>query len=194
MIGRLRGVVLEKQPPHLLLDVHGVGLELEAPMTTFYALPHPGSETTLYTHMVVREDRMLLYGFAHEQERRLFRLLTRVSGVGGKLALAILSAMEAGEFIDCIGRNDAARPTGVPGIGRKTAERLLVEMRDRLEGWEGTPGAASAARSATDDAVHALVALGYRPADAKRCAREVATPAMNSETVIRLSLKRLARL
>ena len=136
MIGRLTGTLLAKQPPALLLDVAGVGYELEAPMTTFYTLPAVGETVTLHTHLVVREDAHLLFGFASEDERRLFRALIKVSGVGARLALTILSGVSADEFVRCVQDSDTATLVRLPGIGKKTAERLIVEMRDRLDDWQ----------------------------------------------------------
>ena len=132
MIGRLHGVLLRKEPPALLVDVGGVGYELEAPMTTFYELPAVGEQITLYTHLVVREDAHLLYGFVRESQRRLFRGLLKVNGVGPRVALAVLSGLSDDEFTRCIAEEDITRLTKVPGIGRKTAERLVIEMRDKL--------------------------------------------------------------
>ena len=133
MIGFLRGTLLKKQPPLLILDVNGVGYEIDAPMTTFYILPDIGNEIEIFTHLVVRDDAHLLFGFATENERHLFRNLIKVNGVGAKMALTILSGIEADEFSQCIQNNDAERLIKLPGVGKKTAERLIVEMRDRLD-------------------------------------------------------------
>lgn len=168
MIGLLRGVVIAKQPPALLLDVAGVGYELEAPMSTFYELPDLGAEVTLHTHLVVREDAQLLYGFITLAERSLFRDLLKVNGVGARLALSILSGTSVDGFARCVHEGDLASLTRVPGIGKKTAERLLVEMRDRLEATGMVAGASAAPASARDEAQAALVALGYRPAEVAR--------------------------
>jgi len=198
MIGRLRGKLLVKHAPALLLDVGGVGYELEAPMTTFYELPEVGSEVTLHTHLLVREDAHLLYGFASEQERRMFRALIKVSGVGAKLALALLSGMPAQEFAQTVQHNDIARLTRVPGVGKKTAERLIVEMRDRLPDLglavPSAPNAqtASAITGQTDaikDAVSALIALGYKPQEASRMVNAVDSAGKPSEDIIRQALK-----
>ncbi len=196
MIGRLRGEIALKQAPYLLLEVNGVGYELEAPMSTFYDLPEVGKTVTLFTHLVVREDAHLLYGFAHESERALFRSLLKVSGVGAKMALAILSGMSADAFARCIQNNDTAALTRLPGIGKKTAERLIVEMRDRLdtlgERVVGLPGAGRAVTAAPDpvaDAVGALIALGYKPPDASRMVRAVDGEGLASEEIIRAALK-----
>jgi Holliday junction DNA helicase RuvA len=197
MIGRLRGAIVHKRPPWLLLDVNGVGYELEAPMSTFYDLPAVGETVTLVTHLAVRDDAHILYGFIRESDRALFRALLRVTGVGARMALAILSGMDAGRFARCVEQQDVAALIRLPGIGRKTAERLIVEMRDRLEGLEvglpGIPGAPSPAAPGEDaaltDAVSALIALGYKPADANRMARAVDDGAKTSEEIIRLALR-----
>ncbi|MCW8957412.1 MAG: Holliday junction branch migration protein RuvA [Gammaproteobacteria bacterium] len=198
MIGRLRGTLLEKQPPLLLVDVGGVGYEVEAPMGTFYQLPEAGATVTLHTHLVVREDAHLLFGFATESERRLFRTLIKVNGVGAKLALTILSGISADEFARCVQESDSASLVRLPGVGKKTAERLIVEMRDRLADWEGSvslPGAASAASAepgAADelkDAISALVSLGYKPPEASRLVSKVESEGLSSEQIIRAALK-----
>lgn len=195
MIGFLKGVLLAKHPPSLLLDVGGVGYEVEAPMSTFYALPDVGSRAELYTHLVVREDAHTLFGFASQAERQLFRDLLRVSGIGARMALAILSGSSVEAFARCIQAGDVASLTRIPGIGKKTAERLVVEMRDRLErsplptGAAGMPGAASA----SDEAQDALVALGYKPAEAQRLIRSVSAEGKSTEEVIRAALQAAAR-
>jgi Holliday junction DNA helicase RuvA len=195
MIGRIRGIILEKRPPHLVLDVNGVGYELEAPMTTFYNLPDIGAEIRLYTHLTVREDAHLLFGFASETERRMFRALIKVSGIGVRMALTILSGIEAANFAACIQNGDSERLIRLPGVGRKTAERLIVEMRDRLRDWE-QPAAATrttAPETQSRDPVYeaecALIALGYKPQEASRYVHAVAAPDMSSETIIRAALK-----
>lgn len=200
MIGRLRGAIVYKRPPQLLLDVGGVGYELEAPMSTFYDLPAVGETVTLVTHLAVREDAQVLYGFLRESERTLFRSLLKVTGVGARMALAILSGMDAQRFARCVEQQDVAALIRLPGIGRKTAERLIVEMRDRLDGLaSGIPGAHSTVMaaaggedSALADAVSALVALGYKPADANRMARAVDDGAKTSEELIRAALRALS--
>lgn len=198
MIGRLRGEVAVKQAPFLLLDVNGIGYELETPLSTFFSLPETGQRVTLYTHLAVREDAHVLYAFATESERALFRSLLKVSGVGAKMALAILSGMSAEEFARCVESEDVSALVRLPGIGRKTAERLIVEMRDRLaklgDRISGT-GAVSAVQPAArprgekSDAVAALVALGYKPQDADRMVKAVASEGMDSESLIRAALK-----
>jgi Holliday junction DNA helicase RuvA len=200
MIGRIHGKLLVKHAPNLLVDVGGVGYELEAPMTTFYQLPEVGSEVTLHTHLLVREDAHLLYGFASEQERLMFRSLIKVSGVGAKLALALLSGMAAQEFVQTVQHNDVARLTRVPGVGKKTAERLIVEMRDRLPAIglaAGEPdvrtalsdNAAVRQSDAVKDAISALIALGYKPQEASRMVNAVDSIDTPSEDIIRQALK-----
>jgi Holliday junction DNA helicase RuvA len=197
MIGRLRGEILSKHPPQLLLDVHGVGYEVEAPMSTFYDLPAVGEMVTLVTHLVVREDAQVLYGFLREADRALFRNLIKVTGVGARMALAILSGMDARRFALCVQQEDVAALIRLPGIGRKTAERLVMEMRDRVDGLDtGLPASARAGFAAAgeedaalSDAVSALVALGYKPVEANRMARAVDDGARTSEEIIRAALR-----
>ncbi|AFL72726.1 Holliday junction branch migration protein RuvA [Thiocystis violascens] len=198
MIGQLRGVILSKHPPQLLLDVGGVGYEVDAPMTTFYDLPAVGETVTLITHFVVREDAQILYGFLHERDRALFRALLKVTGVGARMALAILSGMDAARFAQCVEQDDSDALTRIPGIGKKTAQRLVIEMRDRLDGLVGgvvrmPGGPASAPGNARDrmlaDAVSALEALGYRPPDASRMARAADDGARTAEEIIRAALR-----
>ena len=203
MIARLKGRILEKQPPFLVLDVNGVGYEVEAPMSTFFDLPAADHEVILLTHMVVRDDAQLLFGFATEGERRLFRELIRISGVGAKMALAILSGISVQDFVACVNDNDTAALVRVPGIGKKTAQRLIMEMRDRL-GEEWAPadlparpaagGAAPATGGAPSDAVAALVALGYKPAEAERMIKAVPdAESLGTEDMIRIALRGAAR-
>ena len=196
MIGRLRGDIVYKHPPQLMLDVNGVGYELEAPMSTFYDLPAVGEKVTLITHLSVREDAQILYGFLREADRALFRNLLKVTGVGARMALAILSGMDARRFALCVEQEDTTALVRLPGIGKKTAERLVMEMRDRVGGLaEDLPVAASAsaAGAAEDsglaDAVSALVALGYKPVEANRMARAMDDGAKTSEEIIRAALK-----
>ena len=191
MIGFLRGVLTRKHPPVLVVDVGGVGYELEAPMSTFYALPAVGDEVRLYTHLVVREDAHLLYGFATEDERRLFRDLLRVSGVGPKIGLALLSGMNVAAFLVCVEAQDVESLVRVPGIGRKTAERLLVEMRDRIRalGEGAAPGRPAAGGGAAAEAYAAMVALGYRPAEVTRLLQKVGGDVAGTEDIIREALK-----
>lgn len=192
MIGSLRGVLAAKSPPQLLLEAGGVGYEIEAPMSTFYVLPPVGGELRLLTHLVVREDAHVLYGFASEAERALFRSLLRVSGVGPKLALAILSGSSVEAFAQCVQAQDVASLTRIPGIGRKTAERLLVEMRDRVEGVATLAGVATL-KGAGAEALSALVALGYKPAEASRLLKAVESPGATTEELIRGALQSAAR-
>ncbi|HKK14065.1 MAG TPA: Holliday junction branch migration protein RuvA [Gammaproteobacteria bacterium] len=197
MIGFLRGKLLAKSPPSLLLDVHGVGYEVEAPMTTFYDLPEIGAEVVLHTHLVVREDAHVLYGFTRATDRALFRSLLRVNGVGARLALAILSGMEAGAFTRCVHEGDTAALTRLPGVGRKTAERLVVEMRDRLPGVGGGDGERGTVERASEDpveeAVGALMALGYKPQEASRMVRAVEATGLVAEEIIRRALQASVR-
>jgi Holliday junction DNA helicase RuvA len=198
MIGRLKGTLLRKEPPALLVDVGGVGYEIEAPMTTFYDLPAVGETVVLHTHLVVREDAHLLYGFAREAQRRLFRELLKVNGVGPRIALAILSGLSDEELARCVANEDLARLTQVPGIGRKTAERLIVELRDKLPAPVETASVASAASSPgvpadpAAEAVSALIALGYKPNEASRVVRSVPGKGLSVEEIIRQALKGMA--
>lgn len=194
MIGLLRGSVIQKQPPFLLMDVNGVGYEVEAPMSTFYALPAGEQEVTLHIHMIVRDDAHVLYGFISQGDRGLFRALLKVNGVGGKMALAILSGMTADEFALCIQSADVTALTKLPGVGKKTAERLIIEMRDRLEKIEtGSSGVdmitGGGQRSASNDAESALLALGYRANEAKRMIERVKTDDMDTEQLIKAALQ-----
>jgi Holliday junction DNA helicase RuvA len=197
MIGSLRGRIMAKTPPQLLLEAAGVGYEIEAPMSTFFLLPPVGQEIRLLTHLVVREDAHVLYGFASEEERALFRNLLKVSGVGPKIALALLSGMTVEAFAQCIRNKDVATLTRVPGIGRKTAERLLVEMRDRLDAAvvasSAGMNAAAAPTSAESEAFGALVALGYKPHEASRLLKAVGEGAYSTEDLIRRALQSAAR-
>ena len=197
MIGFLRGRLAHKQPPQLVLDVNGVGYEVEAPMSTFYQLPADAGEIRLFTHLVVREDAHNLFGFWSREEREMFRALIRINGVGAKMALGVLSGMSAEEFARCIRGGDAAALTRLPGIGKKTAERLLVEMRDRLPESaqapdvrlpHAAPAGFAPPADAAADAVHALTALGYKPAEAARMVRSLETEGLSVEDIIRLAL------
>lgn len=198
MIGLLRGRILIKQPPQLLLDVNGVGYEVEAPMSTFYDLPAGDDVITLYTHLMVRDDAHTLFGFVRESDRALFRMLLKVNGVGGKMALAILSGMTADEFSLNVQSGDVAALTRLPGVGKKTAERLIIEMRDRLEAIASGPvpagrPAVAGAGSADAEAVSALTALGYKPSEASRMVRAVFEPEMETEAVIKAALQATAK-
>lgn len=200
MIGRLSGKLISKQAPQLMLDVNGVGYELEAPMSTFYELPGIGDALTLFTHLQVREDAHTLYAFIAEAERGMFRALIKVSGVGAKMALAILSTMSAVEFREHILHSQVAALTRIPGVGKKTAERLIIEMRDRVEKDWGpstvSDGALAGVPRAADpvvEAEQALVALGYKPAEASRMIHAVASQELSSEQMIRLALQAAAK-
>lgn len=201
MIGRIQGVLLEKRAPELLIDVHGVGYELQVPMTTVYQLPEVGQPVTLYTHFSVREDAQQLFGFASQRERELFRLLIKVNGVGPKLALAILSGMDVDGFVRCVRDGDSVTLTRIPGVGKKTAERLLVEVRDRLKAWHQTAGISAdalpdlpAVGDYLAEAESALVALGYKPQEAARAIAAVqADSPEDSAELIRRALKNMVR-
>lgn len=204
MIGRIQGTLIEKQPPEVLIDVGGVGYEIQMPMTSFYALPNAGETVTVYTHFVVREDAQLLFGFSDKFERGLFRELIKANGVGPKLGLAILSGMSASQFLTSVQHEDVSALVSLPGIGKKTAERLVVELRDRLANFakqqsvnvdafalaEPQSGDTIVARNdAKEEALSALVALGYKPAQASKMVNGVYTEGMDSETAIREALK-----
>jgi holliday junction DNA helicase RuvA len=193
MIGRLKGLLQVKQPPWLLIDVHGVGYELEAPMSTFYELPELGREITLFTHYAVKEDSVALYGFFRDTERSLFRTLLKVSGIGAKTALAILSGASVDEFARLVQGADIAALTRIPGIGKKTAERIVVELRDRVDGLVlaaatrlrgGTP----VPQDPTAEATVALQALGYKPQEVTRLVAKVAETGDSAEAIIRKAL------
>lgn len=208
MIGRLSGILAEKSPPEILIECAGVGYEVTMPMTSIYALPELNEAAIIYTHFVVREDAQLLYGFANKTERKLFRLLIKVNGVGPKLALAVLSAMSADQFVSCVRHDDVSGIVKIPGVGKKTAERLLIEMRDRLKDWHVSSTPATDAmpvqlsteqtfiNSANDsaynnkgDATNALISLGYKQAQADKAVKLVYTDGMSSENIIRHALK-----
>lgn len=203
MIGRLRGVLLEKQAPDLLLEVAGVGYEVQMPLTSFYHLPASGSEVVLYTHFVVREDAQLLYGFINPAERALFRQLIKANGVGPKLALTILSGMTAQQFVRCVQLDDVSTLVKLPGVGKKTAERLVIEMRDRLKDWgvspstpmtdalllQGDEAMFNLAQTTEQDAASALVSLGYSVLQADKAVQKVKQPDMSSEQLIKAALR-----
>ena len=204
MIGFLRGKLLHKQPPFLLVDVGGVGYELEAPMSTFYVLPDELAEVALYAHLVVRQDAQLLYGFSDQEQRQLFRSLLRINGVGARVALAILSTFSAREFIQCIHNEDAAVLTRVPGVGKKTAERMIIDMRDRIDAATDSGDAArdaesnrargdDAADNPVQDAIGALIALGYKANEAHRMVSAVKQPEAQREELIRNALQQLSK-
>lgn len=194
MIGRLKGLLLEKQPPAILIDVQGVGYELEASMSTFYNLPECGETIVLHTHMVVREDAQLLYGFISLAERLMFRTLIKISGVGPKLALTILSGMSAEDFSRCILEGDSKALTQLPGVGKKTAERLVVELKDRIEKdvsikLPGSPEKIERQASPVNDAVSALISLGYKAQQASQMIRAMDVDGKSTEEIIRLALQ-----
>jgi len=191
VIGRLTGVLLEKQPPMIALEVQGVAYELDVPMSTLYQLPATGAKTTLFTHLVVREDAHLLYGFATDEERQLFRQLLRVNGVGARTALAVLSGLSVQELHQAVAAQDAVRLTKIPGIGRKTAERLMLELKDRLTAVIANTAGGSAA-SARSDALRALLALGYSEKEATAALSRVSAELSVSES-IRHALKQLSK-
>ncbi len=199
MIGRIRGVLVDKKPPEIQIDVAGICYEVQVPMSTLYQLPELGKELTLHTHFVVREDAQLLYGFFEEKDKSMFRSLIKINGVGPKMALGILSSMEANEFVRAVRSNDINAMVKMPGIGKKTAERLLIEMRDRLKDWDAEEGntkeSVSASASITSDAETALTSLGYKPQQAAHAIAAVlkTNPEIQgSEELIRHSLKSMA--
>lgn len=198
MIGQVKGILLEKQAPQLIVDVHGIGYEIDAPLSTFYSLPDIGQEVKLYTHFVVREDAHHLYGFYSKEERHLFKTLLKVNGVGPRLALTILSSANPEELVRCILNNDTASLIRLPGIGKKTAERLVIEMRDKLADWSQTPtdlpvnSSNSLARHGfLQDAISALVALGYKQQEANRVINKIDDGIANSEELIRKALREM---
>lgn len=190
MIGFLRGIIINKKPPILTLDVNGVGYELHCAMSTFYQLPDLQQSITLLTHLNVREDAQLLFGFINEQERKLFRALIKVNGIGPKLALTILSGIAPDQLIRCIQENNSAALTGIPGIGSKTAARLLIETRDVLKDWQPQlPTMEAEQHSAVQDAMSALIALGYKSNEANKAVAKAAQQTQNREELIRLALQ-----
>jgi Holliday junction DNA helicase RuvA len=197
MIGRIAGQLIEKQPPFILVDVNGVGYEIEAPASTLASLPDLGEQVILHTHLIVREDAQVLCGFITEQERQLFRHLIKVNSVGAKLALGILSGMNVDRFVHCVHDKDTAALTKLPGVGKKTAERLIIEMRDRLKDMDiavvsiATPGLTTipAENDVMQDAISALVSLGYKPQEASRLLQHVEVQGQTSEAIIKSALK-----
>lgn len=199
MIGRLRGIILEKQPPQVLLETHGVGYEIQLSISCFYQLPEVGQEAIIFTQFVVREEAQLLYGFNDKQERALFRELIKVNGVGPKLALAILSGMSAPQFVHAVEQEEISTLIKLPGVGKKTAKRLVVEMKDRIKGLNGdlftnstaAPLSGSLLTTVNNEAeaVSALITLGYKPQEASRLINKIATAEMDCETLIREGLR-----
>ena len=195
MIGRLKGILVHKQPPWLVVDVHGVGYELEAPMSTFYDLPEVGREVALFTHYAQKEDSVSLYGFLRESERRLFRDVQKVSGIGAKIALAVLSGTSVDEFARLVQTGDVAALTRIPGIGKKTAERMVVELRDRAADFAtgGSAPLSGMPADAQSEATIALQQLGYKPAEAARMARDAASAGDDAAAIIRRALQSALR-
>ena len=199
MIGFIKGNLLQKQPPFLLVDVNGVGYELEAPMSTFYDLPVELEPVSLYVHLVVREDAQLLYGFSDQEQRELFRSLLKINGVGPRVGLAILSTLNTSEFVSCIQNEDAAALTRVPGIGKKTAERMIIDMRDRItnlgivDGLSGASAPLTAVDNPVQDAMGALIALGYKPAEASRAVDSVKDQSEKRDDLIRNALQFISK-
>ena len=196
MIGRLKGTLVHKQPPWLIIDVNGVGYELEAPMSTIYELPELGREVVLFTHYAQKEDSVALYGFLREAERRLFRDVQKVTGIGAKIALAVLSGVSVDEFARLVQAGDITALTRIPGIGKKTAERMVVELRDRAADFAGVTGGATAigvGADAQSEATVALQQLGYKPAEAQRMARDATAPGDDAATIIRKALQSALR-
>jgi holliday junction DNA helicase RuvA len=201
MIGQIRGTIVEKQPPQLLVDVQGVGYEIDAPMSTFYRLPEIGQQVLLHTHFVVREDAQQLFGFYTRDERSLFRTLLKVNGVGPKLALTILSSMDPSEFVRSVLNNDTESLISLPGVGKKTAERLIIEMRDKVSNWSSLPPIVNSVTASTNsnmlrnqtlqDAISALIALGYKPQEASRAVSKVDDGSLSSEEIIRRALREM---
>ena len=192
MIGRLSGTLLEKNPPQILLDVAGVAYEVDVPMSTFYNLPDTGGKVTLFTHLVVREDAHLLYGFGTEHERRTFRLLTKISGIGAKIALAVLSGLSVAELAQAITLQESGRLTRVPGIGKKTAERILLEMKDKLGADLSTAVGVHRPAPASSDILNALIALGYSDKEAVAAVKDLPEGVAVADG-IRAALKKLAK-
>ena len=192
MIGRLKGILIHKAPPWLVVDVHGVGYELEAPMSTFYDLPEVGREVFLFVHHAQEEESVSLYGILRESERRLFRDVQKVSGIGAKIALAVLSGTSVDEFARLVQTSDVAALTRIPGIGKKTAERMVVELRDRAADMVSAT-ASGLSGDPRSEAISALQALGYKPADADRMARKAAADGDAAETIIRKALQSALR-
>jgi len=194
VIGRLSGILLAKQPPHLMIDVHGVGYEVEAPMSTFFRLPAVGDKVTLETHLVVREDAQLLFGFASAAEKSLFRELIKLSGIGPKVALAVLSGLSVEDFWAAMHAGEIGRLVKVPGIGKKTAERIVIELRDRSASASVlTGGSITIATTPLAESRAALESLGYKPAEAQKMAEGVHQDGMTTDQIIREALKRAVR-
>ena len=194
MIASLRGRLTLKQAPTIIIECHGVGYEVETPMSTFLELPPTGDELFLFTHMVVREDSQTLFGFATEEEQALFRMLLKISGVGAKMGLAVLSSMSVDGFRRCVEYEDAASLVRVPGIGKKTAERLIIEMRDRIDAPSAQTGTTKVQvdAGAKSEAVDALISLGYKPREVQKLIGELDIDGKSAEDIIRLALRQVA--
>ena len=205
MIGRITGVLLEKDNQQALIDVQGVAYEVDVPLSTFFGLPQPGEPVTLFTHFVVREDAQLLFGFLEGQERALFRILIRINGVGPRLALAMLSGMEVADFVRCVQQDDVNALVKLPGIGKKTAERLIIEVKDKLKEWDGQPvspagepAQAGSKNGSLEEAETALINLGYKPQDAGKAVVSAAKileesgQVPDSESLIRTALRNMS--
>ncbi len=200
MIGQIQGIVVEKNVPHVLIDVQGIGYEIETSMSTFFQLPEINQKIKLFTHLTVREDAHILYGFIDQEERLLFRTLIKINGVGPKLALAILSSIQPHAFVQCIQDGDAASLVRIPGVGKKTAERLVIEMRDKVSEWQ-LPTAMPAGpltsqvalmNNAVSEATSALITLGYKPQEASKAINRINhDDSLSSEDLIRLALKNM---
>jgi len=195
MIGSLRGMLTSKQAPQIVVDCQGVGYEVETPMSTFLDLPAIGENLFIYTHLVVRDDAHMLYGFATQDERRLFRMLLKISGVGAKMGLAILSTMNVADFRRCVETEDAATLVRIPGVGKKTADRLIIEMRDRIDASTGEAGTARVAADASprSEAIDALMALGYKANEVNRLIAKLNVDGKSAEDIIRLALRQTAQ-
>lgn len=192
MIGRIQGRLIESYPPHILVDVHGVGYEIDVPMSTFYSLPNLGSEVTLLTHMIVREDAQLLYGFLTAEERETFRILLKVSGIGARTALAVLSGLSVADLVNAVALQDAAILTRVPGIGKKTAERLILELKDKLTGALPNATGLTAMNSVTSDIINALIGLGYTDREARAAVKKLPDDVSVSDG-IRMALQNIVK-
>lgn len=202
MIGRLKGTIVEKAPPELLIDVNGVGYEVQAPMTTIFNLPDVGHTVTLFTHLSVSENAQNLYAFGSKKDRQMFRELIKVSGVGPKLGIAILSGMTADEFVANVNEGESSALVKLPGVGKKTADRLIIEMRDRLKGWSSAAVSVGANNQSTgtgsshslkQEAESALIALGYKPQDAAKAISRIKDDVTSSGELIRLALKNMGK-
>ncbi len=195
MIGSLRGLLAHKQAPAIIVECSGVGYEVETPMSTFLDLPPTGEQVFLHTHLLVREDAQILYGFSTEDEKALFRSLLKVSGVGAKMALAVLSAMSVGDFQRCVEYEDATTLVKIPGVGKKTAERLIIDMRDRIDKIQAVAGSrpVTIETNARSEAVDALIALGYKPRDVNKLVGDLDVEGMSAEDIIRKALKQVAQ-